>query len=351
MTAEDLSADRRPQALILGCSGPELTAEERAFFTAADPLGFILFTRNCADPDQVRRLVDDLRGAVGRTDAPVMIDQEGGRVARLKPPHWRAPPPPIRFSGIALDEPQNAEAAARLNARLIADDLTALGIDVNCAPVLDVPQHDADPIIGDRAYGDTPVMVTQLAGAACEGFLDGGVLPVIKHLPGHGRALVDSHRALPVIDAEAEWLDRIDLPPFRALSHMPWGFTAHAIYTAYDADRPATVSPTVIADVIRGAIGFEGLLMSDDIAMEALSGSIGERVTAALAAGCDLAVHCNGNLAEMQAAAAASSPMADAAWQRFRRAQAMRRPPQPLDRQAALAELSRLMGVPSEMDT
>ncbi|MDA0675653.1 MAG: beta-N-acetylhexosaminidase [Proteobacteria bacterium] len=332
---------RRPRAVILGCGGEILSAAERRFFAKTDPLGFILFARNCREPDQVRRLVADLRDSVGRADAPVMIDQEGGRVARLKPPHWRVAPAPMRFADLASID--DAQAAARLNARLIADELFDLGITVNCAPVLDVRQPDADPIIGDRAYGATPDMVSRLGAAACDGFLDGGVLPVIKHLPGHGRANADSHIQLPVVDAPRDQLERIDFPPFRALRRMPWAFTAHVVYTALDDTAPATTSAKVIAEVIRGDFGYDGLLMTDDLSMQALSGSLAERTRAALAAGCDLAVHCNGRFDEMEEVAMAATPMTDVGWERFERAEAMRRPPAPFDRTAALATFDRLM--------
>ena len=338
---------RRPGAAILGCAGTGLDEVERRFFAEADPLGFILFARNCRDPEQVRSLVVALRETVGRADAPVLIDQEGGRVVRLKPPHWRAAPAPLRFAGIARRDVERAAAAARLNARLIADELFALGITVDCAPVLDVPQGDADPIIGDRAYGETPEMVARLGGAACAGFLDGGVLPVIKHLPGHGRATADSHLHLPVVEAARADLERIDFPPFRDLNRMPWAFTAHVVYTALDAAAPATTSATVIAEIIRGCIGYDGLLMSDDLSMKALSGTLAERARASLAAGCDLVVHCNGSMAEMVEVMAAAAPMSDAAWRRFETAEAMRRPPAPFDRAAALAEFDRLMAEPA----
>ena len=332
---------RRPRAVVFGCVGEVLDAAEKRFFAAINPLGFILFARNCSEPDQVRRLVADLREAVGRTDAPVMIDQEGGRVARLKPPHWREAPAPMCFEGLGRIE--EAQAAAQLNARLIADELYGLGITINCAPVLDVRQPDADPIIGDRAYGDTPDVVIRLAGATCDGFLEGGVLPVIKHLPGHGRANADSHLQLPVVDVRRDQLERTDFLPFRNLRHMPWAFTAHVVYTALDETEPATMSSKVIAEVIRANFGYDGLLMTDDLSMMALSGSLAERAGAALAAGCDLAVHCNGRMDEMVVVASAVSPMTDAAWGRFERAEAMRRPPAPFDRTAALAEFDRLM--------
>ncbi len=335
--------DKRPCAVILGCSGNELTAEERAFFRATDPLGFILFSRNCLYPGQIRRLIASLRDCVGRKDAPILIDQEGGRVARLKPPYWRATPPASRFVDIARRDPVLAHEAVWLNARLIADELYQLSITVDCAPVLDVPQQGADPIIGDRAYGDTPAMVSTLAAIACEGLLDGGILPVIKHIPGHGRATVDSHLALPVVDASREDLEQIDAAPFRALRHMPWAMTAHVIYTAFDADAPATLSSTVIGNVIRRDIGFDGLLISDDLSMRALSGRFAERTKAALAAGCDVVLHCNGEMAEMTDIAGAAGAMTDEAWRRYRAGEAVRHAPKPYSRAAATSRLAEIL--------
>jgi len=333
---------RRPSPLVLGCAGSELSRQERTFYSRVDPLGFILFARNCFDPEQIRRLIADLRDCVGRSDAPVLIDQEGGRVARLKPPHWRAAPPARRFVEIAASDPDRGREAARLNSRLIADELFDLGITVDCAPVLDVPQSNADPIIGDRAYGDTPAMVANLAEAACEGLLDGGVLPVVKHIPGHGRATVDSHLALPTVEASRDELERIDVAPFRALRRMPWAMTAHVIYTAIDAEKPATLSTAVIGGLIRRDIGFDGLLISDDLSMQALSGSFAERSAGCLAAGCDIALHCNGRMAEMAEVAEAAPPMTEQAWRRYRAGEAMRRSPMPHDRRAAASRLAEL---------
>jgi beta-N-acetylhexosaminidase len=315
-----VGSTKRPRAILFSCAGETLSRDERAFFTEADPVGFILFQRNCREPDQVRGLVSEMRGCVGRDDAPVLIDQEGGRVARLKPPQWRRYPAAAQLA--ALPE---AEAAVRLGARLIADDLAALGVTVDCLPVLDLPVADANAVIGDRAYGGDPGTVARLGRAACEGLLEGGVLPTIKHMPGHGRARVDSHRALPVVDADAALLAETDFAPFRALADMPWAMTAHIVFSAIDRARPATLSPAVIGSVIRGAIGFDGVLASDDIGMGALAGGIDERVTAALAAGCDVVLHCNGTLDEMREAAAAAAPLTDAAAARVARAEARRR--------------------------
>jgi beta-N-acetylhexosaminidase len=335
-------AARVPRAIVLGCAGERLSAEERQLFTAADPFGFVLFRRNCANPDQLRALVAEMHDAVGRADAPVLIDQEGGRVARLQPPHWRRYPAPARIG--ALPDPLAAEAAS-LGARLIADDLAALGITVDAVPVLDLPVSGADPVIGDRAYGTEPERVARLGGAVCESMLAGGVLPIVKHIPGHGRAQVDSHRDLPRVDATRETLIAGDFAPFRALSAMPWAMTAHIVYTAIDPDAPATFSPTVIDDVIRGHIGFDGVLISDDMSMGALKGSLGERTRRALDAGCDLALHCNGVLAEMEEVVEAAVTISAAAQVRLARAEALRqRSAQAFDRRAAEARFAELLG-------
>ena len=291
------------RAVIFGCAGPSLGDQEAAFFRDADPWGFILFGRNIVSPDQVRGLIADLRRSVGRPEAPVLIDQEGGRVARLGPPHWRRYPPAAAYADLAARDPDLGQDMARLGARLIAHDLARLGINVDCAPVLDIPAPGAHQIIGDRAYGRTPREVARLGRAALEGFLAGGVAPVIKHMPGHGRALADSHEALPVVRASLAELSATDFVPFTALADAPMAMTAHVVYAAIDAETPATLSPIVIAQVIRGAIGFGGLLMSDDLSMRALSGGLGERARRALDAGCDVVLHCNGDPAEMAAAA------------------------------------------------
>ena len=334
------SDKKPPLAILFGCAGETLSAAERTFFAEADPLGFVLFQRNCRDPAQVRALVAELRGCVGRDDAPVLIDQEGGRVARLKPPHWRRYPAAARLASV--DE---AEVVVRLGARLIADDLAALGITVDCAPVLDLPVPGADGVIGDRAYGADPARVARLGRAVCDGLLDGGVLPVVKHIPGHGRAGIDSHHALPVVNTDAELLVATDFAPFRALAGMPWAMTAHVVYGAIDGSLPATLSATVIDSVIRGAIGFDGVLVSDDIGMGALAGSIGERVAGALAAGCDVALHCSGRLDEMREAAAAAAPLTAASATRIARGEAQRRRAgRAFDRAEAETRFGRLAG-------
>jgi beta-N-acetylhexosaminidase len=308
------------RAILFSCAGESLSIEERVFFRDADPLGFILFQRNCRDREQVRALIDDFRDSVGRADAPVLIDQEGGRVARLKPPEWRRYPAAARLAALP-----DAEEAVRLGARLIADDLAALGVTADAMPVLDLPVPGADNVIGDRAYGGDPERVARLGRATCEGLLAGGVLPIIKHIPGHGRARVDSHKALPVVDESAATLENIDFAPFRALHDMPWAMTAHVVFGAIDAHHPATLSPTMIDTVIRGSIGFDGVLVSDDIGMGALGGSFGERAGAVLAAGCDLVLHCSGDLDEMREAVEATKPLTPPAAARVARAEALRR--------------------------
>lgn len=313
------------KALVLGCAGPTLTDEERALFRSADPWGFILFRRNVVSPDQVRALTAALRESVGRPEAPVFVDQEGGRVQRLGAPHWPSYPP-----GAVYGLMENG--FARLGARLIAADLRAVGITANCAPVLDVPVAGANDVIGDRAYATEPQRVAALGRAAMAGYLAGGVLPVVKHIPGHGRGNADSHRALPVVEASEAELAAHDFVPFRALADAPLAMTAHVVYAAVDPDRPATVSPIVIERIVRGHIGFGGLLLTDDLSMNALSGTIGERAAAALAAGCDIALHCNGVLPEMRELAAAAPDLAGEAAVRAARALGLlEHPPEAFD--------------------
>ena len=289
------------RAAILGCSGLSLSREEEAFFRDAQPWGFIIFARNVEAPDQVRRLVDQLRATVDRPDAPVLIDQEGGRVQRLGPPHWRRYPPGRAYGELASNDPLLRREITRLGARLLAHDLAALGINVDCVPVLDVPVAGAHDVIGDRAYAKTPDGVALLGRAACEGLIAGGVLPVIKHIPGHGRAMADSHHDLPVVETAYDELDAWDFAPFKMLSDMPMAMTAHVVYSAVDAKRPATTSKKAMRGVIRGAIGFDGLVMSDDLSMKALGGEFADRARDSLAAGCDVVLHCNGDMAEMKA--------------------------------------------------
>ncbi len=307
-------------AAILGCAGTVLSAEEAAFFRDVRPWGFILFKRNIDTPDQVRKLTAALRDTVGRPDAPILIDQEGGRVARLQPPHWNKYPPGRAYGELVANDPLVAREIIRLGARLIAHDLTSLGINVDCVPVLDVPDPKGHEIIGDRAYGDTPEQVATLGRAAAEGLLAGGVLPIIKHIPGHGRAMSDSHLELPVVKAKLAELDARDFAPFRVLSDMPMAMTAHVVYTAIDRRRPATTSKKAIKQIIRGSLGFDGLLMSDDLSMKALSGDFKQRAKDSLSAGCDVVLHCNGDMDEMKAVMAGVGKLSKEA---RRRAQAV----------------------------
>jgi beta-N-acetylhexosaminidase len=320
-----------------------LGAEEIAFFRDVRPWGFILFARNIEGPDQVRGLISALRESVGREDAPVLIDQEGGRVQRFGPPHWRKYPAARILArlpgGLAV-----WREAVRLGARLMADDLHALGVNVDCAPVLDVPQPGAHDIIGDRAYGETPEEVAVLGRAAAEGLLAGGVLPVIKHIPGHGRAASDSHLDLPVVEASLEALRQTDFPAFQALSDMPLAMTAHVLYRALDRRRPATTSRRVIRDVLRGELGFAGLIMSDDLSMKALDGDMARRARQSLAAGCDVVLHCNGDMTEMKAVAAGARSLSGRAALRAEAALArLPRRPEPLDRREAEARFDALL--------
>ena len=308
-----------PRAFIVGCSGEALSADERAFLRDADPLGLILFRRNVVAPDQVLALTSAFRDCVGRADALVLIDQEGGRVQRLGPPHWPRYPAGRTLGRVGASDLDRA-AATRLGARLIAHDLRALGITVDCLPVLDVPVPGAHDVIGDRAYGDDPDGVARLGRAAAEGLLAGGVLPVMKHVPGHGRAGADSHQNLPRVAASLADLRARDFRPFRALAHLPVAMTAHVVYEAIDPDRAATVSPSVIGTIVRGEIGFDGLLLTDDLSMRALSGSFRERSEAAIRAGCDVALHCNGHLAEASAVAEGAPRLAGQAERRVKRA-------------------------------
>ncbi|SEH24846.1 beta-N-acetylhexosaminidase [Magnetospirillum fulvum] len=334
-----------PAALILGCAGLALTESERRLFAAANPLGFILFGRNIDTPDQVRDLVAALRQSVGRADAPVLIDQEGGRVQRLKPPYWRKAPPGAPFAALAERNRAAAKEALRLNFRLIGRELADLGIDVDCAPVLDVPVLGAHDVIGDRAYGTDPALVADLAREVADGLLDEGVIPIVKHIPGHGRATVDSHVALPVVEDSAESLEAKDFVPFRALSDAPWGMTAHVVYTAFDRVRPATTSPIVIEEVIRGRLGFDGVLLSDDLSMKALGGRFEDRSNDSLDAGCDIVLHCNGDMDEMAALARVVRPLTDRALERLARGEARRRRPVPFDIAAAHARVEALLSV------
>ncbi|RTE92532.1 beta-N-acetylhexosaminidase [Bradyrhizobium sp. LVM 105] len=331
------------RAFITGVSGTELTAVEREFIRDQRPWGFILFKRNVATPAQVAALVAELRSAIGVADAPVLIDQEGGRVQRLGPPHWPVYPPGAVFSTLYDTDSALGLTAARLSARLIAADLADLGITVDCLPLADVPVAGADAVIGNRAYGTEPVKVAAIARAVTEGLEQGGVLPVLKHIPGHGRATADTHFKLPTVDTPRDELERTDFAAFKPLSDLPMAMTAHVVFSAVDPAHPATTSATMIADVIRGAIGFQGLLMSDDVSMNALSGNIAERTRAIFAAGCDVALHCNGNIEEMRAVAGQTPLLSGRALERANAALGARKAPQPLDREAARAELDALI--------
>ena len=307
--------------LFLGLAGTTLSAEERALFRAADPAGYILFRRNVVDRAQLRALTDDLRALAGRDDLAVLIDQEGGRVARMQPPEWPEFPKAERFDAIYDVAPMTAIEAARANARAIAVTLAEVGITVDCLPLLDVRQPGAHDIIGDRALGSEPMRVAALGRAVIEGLRDGGVVGVVKHIPGHGRAMADSHVELPVVDADEAALET-DLAPFIALKGAPMAMTAHVVYTAWDAENCATLSPRVIGEIIRGRIGFDGLLMSDDLGMHALKGDFGARARGVLAAGCDIALHCSGDFDEMRACVDAVGEIGDAARARLERAMA-----------------------------
>lgn len=326
-------------ATILGCLGPVLSEDEAAFFAGAQPWGFILFARNIETPAQLRRLTDDLRAAVGR-DAPILIDQEGGRVQRMGPPHWRQWHPAldqVRHAG-----PEGAARSMRLRARLIADELRAVGIDVNCAPLADVARETTHPVLLNRLYGEDVPDVVETARAVADGLLAGGVLPVLKHLPGYGLGEVDSHKSLPRVAAPLDELRAVDFAAFKPLSDLPMGMTAHIVYEAIEDGLPATMSPHLIT-LIREEIGFDGLLMTDDLSMGALPGRLAERAAGARGAGCDIILHCNGKRAEMEEVVAASGDLDGPAKTRTEAALAWRRAPDPLDIEAVEADLATLL--------
>lgn len=312
------------QAAIYGVEGLSLTDDERAFLRDAEPAGMIVFRRNCADPAQLLALTDSTRDLLGRDDLPILIDQEGGRVARMRPPEWQAFPAAERFDDLYRIAPSSAIEATRSNARALGLMLRQCGVNVDCLPLLDVRQPGATDIIGDRALGAEPMQVAALGRAVLDGLGSAGVVGVVKHMPGHGRALVDSHKELPFVNASAEQLET-DLEPFERLSWAPMGMTAHVVYEAWDADLPASLSPTVIRDIIRGRIGFDGWLMSDDLGMEALAGDMGSRAAGVVAAGCDVALHCSGKLDEMIAVAKAVPAMTAEGEARLARAMAATR--------------------------
>jgi beta-N-acetylhexosaminidase len=309
------------QAAIYGFEGYALTDEERDFFRDAEPAGFILFRRNCESPAQLLRLTDSLRELTGRDDVPILIDQEGGRVARMRPPEWPAFPAAEKFADLYRAAPSSAIEAVRANARALGLMLRSCGINVDALPLLDVRQPGASDIIGDRALGSDPMQVAALGRAVLDGLASAGVIGIVKHIPGHGRALVDSHHELPIVTASADDLE-VDLEPFERLSSAPMGMMAHVVYTAWDTERPASQSPIVIADVVRQRIGFDGFLMSDDIGMQALAGDFSSRAAGVVAAGCDAALHCSGKMEEMVAVAAAAPPMSPEGEARLARAMA-----------------------------
>jgi beta-N-acetylhexosaminidase len=325
------------RAFISGCQGPSLTAAEAQFFARANPWGLILFRRNCETPEQLKALTSSFRDAVGRRNAPVFIDQEGGRVQRLGPPSnsWKRYPPARSYGALYEENPLVALRTARNVGRMMAEDLIACGITANCVPVLDVPQPGAHEIIGSRAYSNRIDIIMALARAHAAGFIDGGVLPVMKHIPGHGRAKADSHLELPVVEASRSELEAVDFPPFVAMADAPMAMSAHVVFTALDKSAPATLSKKVISSVIRKQIGFRGLLMTDDLSMKALSGSYTEKTERALAAGCDIVLHCNGEIAEMEEVAAAAGELKGKSLQRARSALRTRRRPQAYDRKVA----------------
>ena len=327
---------------VFGCSGLILTVEERAFFRASKPWGFILFARNIDSADQTRALIEALREAADDEAALVFVDQEGGRVQRLKPPLARLRRPAEAFDALYAADPEGAAEAVRLNHRLIAHELMALGFDADCAPCLDLRLPETHAVIGDRAFGRAPAEVSMLGRAALDGLLAGGVAPVIKHIPGHGRARADSHLELPVVTTPLEVLEQADFAPFRALADAPMAMTAHVTFTDIDPDDCVTLSHRAIGAVIRGRIGFDGLLMSDDLSMKALGGAFEERARRALQAGCDVVLHCNGEMAEMKAVAEGAVTLSGRAAERAAAARAVARRIQPFDPEAAEAHLANL---------
>jgi beta-N-acetylhexosaminidase len=338
----------RCKALILGCSGPVFTADEAALFLDAKPWGLILFRRNIVDPQQVKDLCSRFREIVGRADAPVLIDQEGGRVQRMGPPHWRKYPAARRYYEATQGDIRRASELARMGSRLIAHDLGACGISVDCMPVLDCPVEGADNAIGDRAYATNPEYIAHIGRAAAEGMIEGGVLPIIKHMPGHGRAMVDSHFALPVVKVTRETLESTDFVSFRALRDFPIAMTGHIVFDAIDPVHPATTSKVVIQDIIRGHIGFDGLLLSDDISMKALTGDYQDRTKALFAAGCDIALHCNGMMEEATSVAAAAMELEGVSLKRAEHSlDYLRRPLKPFDPVEAAEILHAALALPA----
>jgi beta-N-acetylhexosaminidase len=335
------------KAFISSCAGTSLSDAERDFFARERPCGLIVFARNCATPAQLHALVASFKEAVGSDDVLVLIDQEGGRVQRLRPPNWPDMPPVRRYGELYDTDPTGAKRAALAGARMIANELQTLGINVNCTPVLDIPQQGAHEIISDRAFSSDPDTVIALGRAVMEGTLAGGVLPVIKHVPGHGRAKADSHLSLPRIDATNEELEALDFRPFKALNDAPLAMTAHVLLPAFDDRRPATISPVIMREVIRDSMGLDGLIMSDDIGMKALRGPFAERARDVIAAGCDVVLHCSGDFGEMVEVAGATPPLDGIAAERFAKARLRLREPQPFDLAEAAALVARASGRPT----
>jgi beta-N-acetylhexosaminidase len=333
------------KAFISGCESLSLSAAEVKFFAAAQPWGLILFKRNCESPDQIKALTAQFRAAVGRKDAPVFIDQEGGRVQRLGPPsnHWRKYPSASEFGKLYERCPVLAFRTVRNAGRLMAEDLYDIGITSSCLPVLDVPQLGAHDVIGNRAYAMRIENVISLSRAHTAGLMDGGILPVMKHIPGHGRSMVDSHKDLPIVTATRAELEQVDFVPFAAFADCPMAMTAHVVYTALDANNPATLSRKIIKEIIRKTINFNGLLMTDDLSMKALGGTFAEKAERALSAGCDMLLHCNGVLGEMEEVAAAAGALEGKAMRRAKQALKARRKPLPYDKKAALKDLEAVL--------
>ena len=332
------------KAFISGCAGLALSDAERRFFAATRPCGLILFKRNCETPEQIRALIACFKETLESNEPLVLIDQEGGRVQRLRPPYWRNMPPARCYGRMYETDPKLATQAAFAGARLIARELYGLGITANTTPVLDVSQKGAHEIIGDRAFSTDPEIVVALGRAVMEGCLAGGVLPVIKHVPGHGRAKADSHLALPRIDAAARDLEAIDFRPFRALRDAPLAMTAHVLLPSFDDRRPASISPVIMDEVIRNWMGLTGLVMSDDLGMKALGGPFAGRACGVIEAGCDVALHCGGDLAEMVEVESAVPPLQGLALERFARARDLLHKPQPFDAEEALALVRQAAG-------
>ena len=336
---------KRPLPAIFGCFGTSLTAAERSFLTESNPLGIILFKRNCAETHQLHWLIKEIKQAIGREDVAILIDQEGGRVSRLQPPNWMQHPPARAFGAMYEKDPEWGLDAIHCYARLVANELTSLGINVNCAPVVDLAIEGATNAIGDRAYSRQPAVVAALARACAETFLDNGLLPVIKHFPGHGRLKTDPHMVLPVIETSRAELESDDFKPFELLKDLPIGMNSHAIFADIDRERPASLSPTIHQEIIRGFMGFDGLMLSDDLTMKALNGAPADLARRALDAGSDVVLHCSGALEEMMEIAQGLDPMADEAWERWQHARSMVNPADPAYKpDADLAQLDLLLG-------